>query len=301
MAEERLTKALCCQTPAEVEFMKDKKYRNLVGAINYIASQGIRYDVAYAASELSRYNDCAGPGHWEALVHLVHYLRKRKFDGILFARTGGLEIRATCDSDYNGCKDERTSKTGVTLDLGGSLFLHLSQAQKWTAKSVGAAEYHAMATCAAQLLFFRQVGLNRAVGLRLGVCPVDKSDKPAADEHIPSLFSDSTVALANAAKPINWLSERLKHMEFHVNFFRQYVQAGYFKLAKIASKLNPSDALTKAIGNRETFREAVSHFMRELPYQLRPTTRSIGGAQHGTTALGSGGDGPTTFGGSQHG
>ena len=90
-------------------------------------------------------------------------------------------------------------------------------------------------------------------------------------------------------------------MEFHVNFFRQYVQAGYFKLAKIASKLNPSDALTKAIGNREAFRAAVSHFMRELPYQLRPTTRSIGGAQHGTAALGSGGDGPTTFGGSQQG
>ena len=84
-------------------------------------------------------------------------MRKHPYTGILFPRAGGFEIRACCDSDYDGCKDERTSKTGVTLDVGGALFLALSRSQKWTAKSVGAAEYHAMATCAAELLFYRPV------------------------------------------------------------------------------------------------------------------------------------------------
>ena len=106
-----------------------------------------------------------------------------------------------------------------------------------------------------------------------------KSTKPEADEPVPTLFSDSTVALANAAKPINWLTEKCKHMEIHLNFFRQYVQAGYFKLAKIDSSKNPSDALTKSYASREAFRTAIAHFMKELPFKLRPTTKMD--ARHG--------------------
>ena len=68
-------------------------------------------------------------------------------------------------------------------------------------------------------------------------------------------------------------------MEIHLNFFRQYVQAGYFKLAKIDSHRNPADALTKSYASREAFRTAIAHFMKELPFKLRPTTRMD--ARHG--------------------
>ena len=78
------------------------------------------------------------------------------------------------------------------------------------------------------------------------------------------------------AKPINWLSEKLKHVEIHVNFFRQYVQAGHIKLAKIASAENPADALTKSYATRASFQAAIAHFMRELPFRFRPTTQSSG-------------------------
>ena len=246
-----MTKAMCCQSAADENFMKDKPFRSIVGAVGYLANQGVRADLAWAHSELARYSSCPGPGHWEVLVNLLHYMRKHPYTGVLFTRQGGLDIRASacCDSDFDGCKDERPSKTGVTLDLGGSLFLHLSRSQKWTAKSVGAAEYHAMATCAAELLFYRQA--MKSLGFPMGLCPVYKTSKPEADELIPTLFSDSTVALGNAAKPMNWLSEKLKHVEIHINFFRQYVQAGFFRLAKIDSAENPSDLLTKSFPTRE--------------------------------------------------
>ena len=107
-----------------------------------------------------------------------------------------------------------------------------------------------MATCAAELLFYRQVA--QAVGLKVGTCPVYKSAKPEADELVPTLFSNSTCSGISkyAAKPINWLTEKCKHMEIHLNFFRQYVQAGYFKLAKVDSSKNPADALTKSYTSR---------------------------------------------------
>ena len=79
---------------------------------------------------------------------------------------------------------------------------------------------------------------------------------------IPTLFSDSTVALGNAAKPVNWLSEKLKHVEIHVNFFRQCVQAGYFRLSKVASAENPSDLFTKPFPTRDAFRAAASQRWR---------------------------------------
>ena len=295
LPHERMTADMCCKTDADREFMRGKRYRQYVGALGYMACQGCRLDVAFSHSELSRYNDCAGPGHWHALINVLHYLRKHPYLGVLFPRGGGFELRATCDSDYDGCRDERRSKTGVTLDVGGAMFLHLCRAQKWIAKSVGSAEYHAMATCAAELLFYRQAFLS--LGFKIGTTQVVKSDKPAADAAIPTLFSDSTVALANAAKPINWLSEKLKHVKIHINFFRQYVQAGYFQLAKIASALNPSDALTKSYASREAFRAAISHFMKELPFAFRPTTRSAGEARLGVAEPGSGGVRPTRAGG----
>ena len=86
--------------------------------------------------------------------------------------------------------------------------------------------------------------------------------------------SDDTVALGNAAKPINWLSEKLKHVEIHVNFFRQYVQEGYIRLSKVASAENPSDLLTKNFATRESFKAAAAHFVKELPFKYRPTTRA---------------------------
>ena len=268
----RMTKDMCCKSKADEEFMKDKPFRSIVGAIGYLANQGVRCDLAWAHSELARYSSCPGPGHWEVLVNLLHYMRKHPYTGILFPRAGGFEIRACCDSDYDGCKDERTSKTGVTLDVGGALFLALSRSQKWTAKSVGAAEYHAMATCAAELLFYRQV--QKLLGFPMGVCPVYKTEKPTADELIPTLFSDSTVALGNAAKPANWLSEKLKHTDIHINFFRQYVQEGYFRLAKVPSAENPSDLLTKPFSTIASFKAAAGHFLKELPFRYRPSTKT---------------------------
>ena len=60
-----------------------------------------------------------------------------------------------------------------------------------------------MATCAAELLFFQQV--LQSLGFKMDKCLVNKSTKDVAGTHVPTLFSDSTVALGNTAKPNNWL------------------------------------------------------------------------------------------------
>ena len=140
--------------------------------------------------------------------------------------------------------------------------------------------------CSRTILFSRQV--LQSIGVPVGTCLVSKSTKDDADKHVPTLFSDSTVALGNAAKPINWLSEKLKHVEIHVNFFRQYVQAGHIKCEKVDSALNKSDVLTKGFSSRESFRAAVSHFMLELPHKYRPTTTTIHETQPGTPTCAAG-------------
>ena len=128
-----------------------------------------------------------------------------------------------------------------------------------------------MASCAAELLFFRQV--LQSIGVPVDTCLVSKSTKNDADKHVPTLFSDSTVALGNAAKPINWLSEKLKHVEIHVNFFRQYVQEGYFRLSKVDSAQNPSDLLTKAIASPSKFEKLQSVLLGECEVKKEVVTQ----------------------------
>src|SRR5689334_16617259 len=61
----RLSASMAPANAAEREFMKDKPYINLVGAVNFLAST-TRPDLAYTVSKLARHSVNPGPGHWKA-------------------------------------------------------------------------------------------------------------------------------------------------------------------------------------------------------------------------------------------
>ena len=65
------------KTPAEVEHMKQVPYRQLVGALMYLAV-ATRPDIAYAVGVLGRFSSNPGPSHWKAAKHLCRYLQGTK-------------------------------------------------------------------------------------------------------------------------------------------------------------------------------------------------------------------------------
>ena len=273
----RLTKDMSPKTDADRLFMQTtgKKYRELTGGLCWLAGM-TRYDIAYAAKEFSRYNDSAGPEHYRQLLKCVQYLKKTRYHGLFFSADTSLTgLLGWGDADFNGDPDERLSTGAWLVKWNGCMISHSSRSHKYTARSVLESEYGAMASLAAELIFWRQ--FMNSIPLPIFhqqeveiFAPADTVAAEMAEMHPPmQLFSDSASALASAAKPIGWMSDKLKHVENHIHFFRQWVQLKLLKLSKVPGKVNPANIGTKGFNSPQQFHDERALTMTALPNELR--------------------------------
>ena len=150
--------------------------------------------------------------------------------------------------------------------------------------------------CAVELLFYRQLlellgfpqGPAEMTALSLSqlilgcwslMTMTSPSDAPGAHtaNKAPAIFSDSTTAPANAAKPMGWLTDKFKHIKIHYHFFQQYAQKEWLNLRKVlprptqAITLRPTQAitLTKGYDSADAFENALSMYTVELPTRFR--------------------------------
>ena len=68
-----LSKSMCPANMEEVQQMKNIPYREAIGCLLWLA-MGTRPDIAYAVSQVARYNDDPGPLHWAAVQRIFRYL-----------------------------------------------------------------------------------------------------------------------------------------------------------------------------------------------------------------------------------
>ena len=83
----------------------------------------------------------------------------------------------------------------------------------------------------------------------------DKSRYMADSSRPASLFdtavkiwSDSKVALAQAAKPDCWVVDKLRHIRTAFFFFKSYVRSADLQLCSVSGNDNCSDIFTKGFG-----------------------------------------------------
>ena len=70
----QLSTADCPTTQGEKDKMATRPYRELVGALAWLAL-GTRPDIAFATSSLVCFSHNPGHAHWEATKHVLHYLK----------------------------------------------------------------------------------------------------------------------------------------------------------------------------------------------------------------------------------
>ena len=140
------------KTASERKSMGDKPYRSILGTVMW-GQLATRPDLAFSVSLLARFQSNPGIEHWNALMHVVGYIKGTMDYGLTYTRGQGLTPYAFVDSDYGGCKDTQRSTSGHVFMMAGGAVAWSSKRQATVALSTVEAEYVAMSRCAQQMVW----------------------------------------------------------------------------------------------------------------------------------------------------
>ena len=201
-------------------------YSELVGCLMFLATR-TRPDIAFAVGVLSQHMANPRKDHWTSLKRVLRYLKGTSSLGLCLK--GGRILQAYTDADWAGDKQERKSRSGMSIYLGEDLVSWKSSQQKCVALSSSEAEFIALHSAATETIWLRKV-LHE-----LG----SPQDDPTA------LYADNNGALAWAGD--NASRKRAKHIDIRWNYTNTLVDAGEIAPTKIPSGENKADIHTKAL------------------------------------------------------
>ena len=100
-------------------FEDPKRYRRLVGKLNYLTV--IRLDIAHSISVVSQYMSSPTIDNWDALEHILCYLKGAPGRGILYSNHGHNRLECFTDANWAGSKEDRRSTSRYCVFVGGNL------------------------------------------------------------------------------------------------------------------------------------------------------------------------------------
>lgn len=208
----------------------DVPYRGLVGSLLYIA-MWTRPDIAFAVSQVARFQQKPSNNHWLMAKHILRYLKGTCHVGLVFSGNNGLAptLRGYVDASWGEDLDTRKSQTGYVFTLGNAAVSWKSKLQHTVALSSTEAEYLALSAAVREALFLRNL---------LGDL------HPAAAGTI-TLFEDNQSTIKQAYNLQS--SDRTKHVDIRHHFIKQHVAKGDVALEYIPTAEQLADALTKSL------------------------------------------------------
>lgn len=226
----KLSKSMCPQTLEEKAAAEKFPYREMIGSVMYLMLC-TRPDIAFAVSQLSKYNSCHGQGHHNALNHLFRYLHHTKSKLITYG-SFTTTLLGFSDSSWAADVDSRRSVTGYIFYVAGAPISWKSQSQTTVALSSAEAEY--MALCAAT---------QEAVHLRTLLQDVLPTYKASNEPVI--IFEDNTACIAMSNNPVH--HERTKHIDNKYHFIRERILSKEIHVVYLETRLMLADLLTKPV------------------------------------------------------
>ncbi|POV95959.1 hypothetical protein PSTT_15929 [Puccinia striiformis] len=204
-------------------------FRSVLGSLMYLAC-GTRPDISYAVNMLARYSSRPSLLHWEALDHLVGYIRKNPRRALSF-EAGEKAIKLYVDAGWGG--EHERSTTGYLLQHCGNPITWGSKRQEVVAMSTCAAEYVAL-SIATQTLANIKVILD-------DVCPIERYE----------ILCDNQAAVLVATD--NASRKKTKYLQRAFYFVNDFVRKYQVKLFWISNQFQLADIFTKRLGaNKHT-------------------------------------------------
>ena len=222
------------QILGETELLKGEdinKYQSKMGVINYYAWT-LRYDIAYAASRLSQYNDKPTKGALKGLYRILSYLKATpdfKAKGLFGPKED--RFNYSSDSDHAGDVPITTcSHSGTMLMLNDVPIKWKSKKQPKTSKSSAEAEIYALSQSVDEARF-----LNWKLE-ELGV-KVEKPLEMNVDNNQAISFCENLCINTRLRTTFNLKQHWIKELR----------DDGILKVKKVNTINNPSDLLTKSL------------------------------------------------------
>ncbi|KAJ0978741.1 hypothetical protein J5N97_014215 [Dioscorea zingiberensis] len=201
-------------------------YRTVVGSLVYLTIT--RPDITYAVHVVSQFVASPTSVHWAVVLRILRYLRGTQFQSLLFPSSSSLELRAYSDADWAGDPTDRKSTTGFCIFLGDSLISWKSKKQPIVSRSSTEAEYRAMASTIAEIIWLRWLLADMGVSLS-GPTPMHCDNMSAIQITCNSVFH-----------------ERTKHIKIDCHFTRHHFQHGTITLPFVSSSMQIADLFTKS-------------------------------------------------------
>jgi len=203
------------------------QYRSLIGGMQYLSLT--RPDMAYAINKLAQYMHSPSQTHWTAAKRLLRYLKHTLTYGLFIRRSQPLSLTAFSDADWPGNCDDCTSVSAFVIFLGGNPVSWCSKKQRTVARSSTEAEYHSVASAAAEITWLTNLLQELHVSL----------PKP------PRLMCDNIGATDLCVNPV--FHSRMKHLALDFHFVREKVSNGSLQIAHVSTHNQLADVLTKPL------------------------------------------------------
>lgn len=223
-------------------------YRALVGSLLYIA-MWTRPDIAYAVSQVARFQQAPTQQHWEFAKHIVRYLKGTQHLGLTYSAAdanGAVQhspvLRGYADASWAEDPDERLSHSAHLFTLANAAISWRSARQRLVTLSSTEAEYVALSDASREALFLRNLLVDFIPSTR-------KQPVTICEDNQSTIMQASNLAS----------SDKSKHVAVHYHFVKQHVALGDIALQHIPTAEQPADALTKSLD-----RNKVSQFRQSL-------------------------------------
>lgn len=214
--------------PEEEAFAPKYPYRELVGALMYIATC-TRPDIAYAVGEVAKFCERYGKAHWAAAKRILKYLKTTLDISIVFDGSSKGELIAYADANWAGDLDTRRSTTGYVFFLNGSAVSWNSKRQPTVATSSTEAEYMSLYSVTQEAIWFRSLLKDMKYGV----------------DSATTIYQDNQGCIALAKNPV--YHSRTKHIDIKFHFLREKVEREEITLEYKPTEDMVADGFTKAL------------------------------------------------------
>ena len=138
----KLSKDDSPKSDAKKAKMAKVPYLSAVGSLMY-AMVATRLNIAFAMGVVNRYMADLGKKHWEAVKHILRYLKGTSSKCIRFGNSDA-SIIGYSDADYVGCVDNIRSTSGYVFIFARATISWRSCLQDCTSSSTTEVEYIVM-------------------------------------------------------------------------------------------------------------------------------------------------------------